>query len=100
MLIVNYDKIDRFCSKRKTARKAFERWRAKTAVAEWKTFEDLRKTFSTADRVDRCVVFDVERNEYRLVAKIYYGDGIVNIRKVLTHAQYDRDTWKPDCKED
>jgi mRNA interferase HigB len=99
MLIVNYDKIDKFCRKRKTARGSFEKWRAKTAVAEWRTFEDVRITFSTADSVDQCVVFDTEHNEYRLIAKLYYGDGIVNIRKVLTHAQYDRDTWKADCKE-
>jgi len=33
-------------------------------------------------------------NKYRLIASIHYNRHKVYIRNVLTHAEYDRETWK------
>lgn len=57
---------------------------------------DLNATFSSAERVGRLTVFNVAGNKFRLVARVEYGLGIVFIRQVLTHHEYDKDKWKDD----
>ena len=36
------------------------------------------------------VIFDIKGNHYRLVVKIHYNTGVVFIRFVGTHKEYDR----------
>ncbi len=67
-------------------------------IMESKTFSDfneLRSTFASADYVDGLTVFNIGGNKYRLIASIHYNRKKVFIRSVLTHAEYDRGTWKP-----
>jgi mRNA interferase HigB len=65
---------------------------AKNAV--WKSIEDVRKTYPSADPVGPYTVFNVKGNRYRLVVKIEYRFGLVFIKEVLTHAEYDKGEWK------
>jgi mRNA interferase HigB len=39
-------------------------------------------------------VFNIGGNDYRLVVSIKYRWGVVYIRDFLTHAEYDKDSWK------
>lgn len=39
---------------------------------------------------DNRVVFDIKGNDYRLVVKIHYNTGVVFIRFVGTHRDYDK----------
>jgi len=39
-------------------------------------------------------VFNISGNRYRLITRIRYDYQLVNIRVVLTHAEYDKETWK------
>jgi mRNA interferase HigB len=57
-------------------------------------FNDLRKTFASADYAGGLTVFNIGGNKYRLMASIHYNRRKVYIRAVLTHAQYDRGVWK------
>jgi len=34
---------------------------------------------------------------YRLIAKVHYAVGILEVVSVLTHAEYDRGGWKDGC---
>lgn len=81
-------------------------WFKITRRASWRTFADVRAMFNSADLVGNCVVFDIGGNKFRLIAAIYYqkqkndGDwtlGKVFVRKVLSHAEYDKGKWKDDC---
>jgi mRNA interferase HigB len=65
--------------------------------AEWKSLIDVRKTFSHADAVGTCTVFNIKGNAYRLIAWINYKTDKVFIKHVLTHADYDKGAWKDDC---
>jgi mRNA interferase HigB len=76
---------------------------SKTALARWfqivrrtnfKDFASLRRTFPTADLVDRFTVFNIAGNKYRLVASIHFNRGKIYIRHVLTHREYDKGAWK------
>ena len=39
-------------------------------------------------------MFNIAGNKYRLVARIRYDYQLINIRAVLTHAEYDAEKWK------
>jgi mRNA interferase HigB len=40
------------------------------------------------------IVFNVAHNRYRLIAAVHYNTQIVYTLMILTHKEYDRDTWK------
>jgi len=62
--------------------------------AEWKNLADVRKTYPHADLVGRHTVFNIKGNSYRLIVKIEYEFGLIFIKHVLTHAEYDKGAWK------
>jgi mRNA interferase HigB len=65
--------------------------------ATWEKFADVKETYSRADQVGRCTVFDIGGNKFRLIAAIHFNRGKVYIGHVLTHAEYDEGAWKGDC---
>jgi len=69
-------------------------WYRLVKKAEWRTLQDVRGVFASADVVGRFTVFNVKGNTFRLIAEINYGAGRVYIRHVLTHAVYDKGGWK------
>ncbi len=62
--------------------------------ASWQSLADVRRTFASADLVDRWTVFNVRGNRYRLITEINYRFQRVYVRHVLTHAEYDQEGWK------
>lgn len=58
------------------------------------SFADIKRLFRSVDKVGKFTVFDLGGNKYRLIAAIHYNRKKVYIRHVLTHAEYDQDTWK------
>lgn len=66
-------------------------WFAEASAATWKSFQDIKKRYRSADVLSgNRVVFDIKGNRYRLVVKIHYNTGIVFIRFIGTHADYDK----------
>lgn len=97
MELVDYGLVEKFAKKHARARSSFNLWRDVTVAARWKSFDDLKKTFRSADLYGSCVIFDIGGNNYRLIAKIDYEDEQVSINEVMTHAEYDKDKWKRNC---
>jgi mRNA interferase HigB len=97
MNIANYEAIRKFTKKHARARSSLNTWYQATLKAQWANFNDVKKTFRTADIYGDCVVFDIGGNKYRLIAIINYEVGQVYVNVVLTHAEYDKDKWKRDC---
>jgi mRNA interferase HigB len=66
-------------------------WYHEAEAAQWKTPQDILKCHRSADILpgDR-VVFNIKGNDYRLIVHIHYNTGLVYIRFVGTHAEYDR----------
>jgi len=62
--------------------------------ASWKNLADVRKTFANADAVGKWTVFNIKGNQYRLIAEINHTFRRIYVRHVLTHAEYDRGSWK------
>ena len=70
---------------------ALEAWFQEARQAEWKKPADVKAHYRSASLVgaDR-VVFNIKGNDYRLVAAIDYRRGIVFIKWVGRHAEYDK----------
>lgn len=73
-------------------------WYRTAKSAQWKSLEEVRRTYSHADGVvaaDRVfTVFNVSGNKYRLVTEIFCRDQTILVRHVLTHVEYDDGDWK------
>ena len=66
-------------------------WHTKTKFAKWKTSCDIKSDYTKASFVaNNRVVFNIKGNNYRLIAAINYEFGIVYIRFVGTHNEYDK----------
>lgn len=72
------------------AKRALEDWHAQARKANWKTPTDVKASFGDASilKAGR-VVFDICGNKYRLVTRINYAYGVVYVRFVGTHSDYD-----------
>jgi len=78
------------------AQKPLEAWHDEAKRAVWKNSAEVRAQFGTASIVGKTrVVFNIHNNKYRLVVRINYQIGIIFIRFVGTHKEYD----KIDAKE-
>ena len=68
-----------------------ESWHALVTQANWKTPSDIKAQFRNASLIKgNRVVFNIAGNKYRLIVKINYDHGVVYVRFVGTHVQYDR----------
>lgn len=66
-------------------------WHAHTLKAGWNGPAQVKADFGTASILKNGrVVFNIGGNKYRLVTHINYAYGIVFIKFVGTHAQYDK----------
>jgi mRNA interferase HigB len=65
-------------------------WVRVVRSAEWRRPPDVKRMFNRVDILrDGRVVFDIRGNKYRLVAWINYEYGVVYVRFIGTHRQYD-----------
>jgi mRNA interferase HigB len=73
---------------------ALDYWYRAMKRGRFATFAELRTTFGSVDKVGQVFVFNVGGNKLRLVAAVHFNVGKVFVRHVLSHAEYDRGTWK------
>ncbi len=66
-------------------------WYAEAIKATWRSPQDIKDQYASASICsNNGVVFNVGGNKYRLVVEVQYQAGIVWVKFVGTHAQYDR----------
>lgn len=66
-------------------------WYKHISKANWTTPAEVKADFKSASILkDGRVIFNLAGNKYRLVVWINYAYGIVYIRFIGTHAQYDQ----------
>ena len=91
MVVIAYKVVREFSSKYPKSKSALEKWFFETERANWKSFADVKATFSATDYVgnDR-FIFDIGGNNYRLIAAIHFNIRTVYIKFIGTHKEYDR----------
>lgn len=66
-------------------------WYAEVSNADWRTPADIKATHRNASFLaDNRVIFNIKGNNFRLVVAVRYTQGLMFVRFVGTHAEYDR----------
>ena len=84
------------------AEPGLRQWIAQCRAATWHSMADIKAYAASADWVGNCrVVFNIAGNKYRLVVAIHFKTGIVLVKFIGTHAEYDRiDVSQVELKEE
>jgi mRNA interferase HigB len=70
---------------------ALQSWHDEAIKAVWKMPQDVKEQYGNASIcANNRVVFNISGNKYRLVVEVQYRAGIVWVKFVGTHAQYDK----------
>jgi mRNA interferase HigB len=72
------------------AEEPLKAWYAEAKKAAWKTPADIKARYRSASFVaDNRVVFNIGGNKHRLVVHVNYGLGVLLIKFVGSHSEYD-----------
>ena len=72
------------------AEEALKAWYAEAEAATWHNPAEIKSQYRSASILkDNRVVFNICGNKYRLVVKISYKNGVILIRFIGTHREYD-----------
>jgi mRNA interferase HigB len=70
---------------------ALDAWFDEVKKAQWSSTADVKRSYATASIVTaERIVFNVKGNTYRLVVAVDFEKGIVRIKWIGTHKDYDR----------
>ena len=91
MRIIARRTLRQFYTTHADAKTALEAWFHEITVAKWAGPQDIKQRYPSADILPgNRVVFNIKGNTYRLIIRIHYNTGVVFIRFVGTHAEYDK----------
>ena len=91
MRVIAKSTLRLFWTKHTDCEEQLKCWYKETEDAQWRGPRDIKRNYPSASfLVDNRVVFNIKGNNYRLVVRINYDYGIVWIRFVGTHSQYDK----------
>jgi mRNA interferase HigB len=91
MRIISRKMLREFWDKHPAARQALQAWCDDVRRAQWRCPADIKAVYRNASFLaDNRVVFNIKGNTYRLIVVIQYAHGIVYIRFVGMHRDYDR----------
>jgi len=91
MRIISRKALRAFWERRPDARQPLQAWYADVKRAKWRTPGDIKRIYRNASFIaaDRAG-FNLKGNRYRLIVAVQYQFGIVYIRFVGTHSEYDK----------
>jgi mRNA interferase HigB len=93
MRVVGKKRLLDFCRQHAQARPPAQAWLAEVESAQWQRPQDIKDRFATASFLaDNQIIFNLGGNKYRLKVQVEFAVGVVVIKNVATHAEYER--WK------
>lgn len=91
MRIIALKTLKEFWTDAPDSEEALKAWYAEAEKATWKDPAEVKEKYRSASILkDSRVVFNICGNKYRLIVKINYSFGMVYIRFIGTHKQYDK----------
>lgn len=96
MHIISESALKRFWRIHPESHVGLRYWYKLSSQHKWQNLEDIRQIFPSAAQVNNFIIFNICGHNYRLITYIDFQYEKIFIRKVLTHAEYDKDNWKKD----
>lgn len=91
MRIISRKTLKEFWDRHPDARQPLQAWYIDTKQALWKSPSDIKEVYRNASVIaNNRAVINIKGIKYRLVVAIRYEYGIVTIRFVGTHQEYER----------
>lgn len=105
MNIYNRGSLQAFSKKHPDCKQTLDKWYHDVQAKRWTKPSEVTRDFNTARAVAGSrIIFNVNRNDYRLIAEINYAKGWLFIKFLGTHSEYDKinpstvDRYKPKMK--
>lgn len=90
MKIVAVSTLKEFWERHPAAEQSLRAWVDEVRMLAWTQPADIKMQFRSASILkNRRVVFNIKGNDYRLIVAIAYRVGIVYVKFIGTHAEYD-----------
>lgn len=91
MRIVAKRNLLAFCERHSAARQSVLAWYEEAMRAVWHSPQNVKRRYPSASFVGKNrVVFNLKGNDYRLIVAIAYKLGVVYVKFIGTHREYDR----------
>ena len=91
MRVIAKRTLREYWKKHKDCEQQLKSWFREAEKADWTAPNDIKADYPSASILeDNRVVFNIKGNNYRLIVRINYDYGIVWIRFIGTHAEYDK----------
>lgn len=91
MRIIALSTLREFWRKHPDAELPLRAWYALASRADWAKPADIKAAYRSASFLaNNRVVFNIKGNDYRLVVAVRYDRGLLYVRFVGTHRDYDR----------
>ncbi len=81
------------------AARHLDAWRKFVKTASWRNLADVRRTYPDTDALKarsgrQVLVFNIRRNDYRLIVAAHFNRQIFYTLRFMTHAEYSKERWK------
>jgi mRNA interferase HigB len=91
MRVIAVAVLRKFWEKHPDAGTPLKAWFADATYAEWGTPDRIKAAHRNASFLPgNRVVFNIKGNDYRLVVAVHYNRGMMFVRFIGTHDEYDR----------
>jgi mRNA interferase HigB len=91
MRVISKKKLTEYWIVHPDTKFALSEWYAWTRKTSWKSSQDIKSRYASASFLaSNRVVFNIRGNRHRLVVIVAYKKGVVYIRFVGTHSEYNR----------
>ena len=91
MRVIALGALREFWKKHPDAEIPLRSWYAAAGRVVWRSPADVKAAYRNASFIaNNRIVFNVKGNDYRLIVAVHYNRGMMFIRFVGTHREYDR----------
>jgi mRNA interferase HigB len=95
MNVVGKEILDDFKRRHADARAQVDAWLAEAEGVDWNSPNDIKARYASASFLpNNRVVFNLKGNSYRLDVKVAYKTHVVLVKRIGTHAEYNKWTFQ------